>query len=338
MTSPPPLIERICSLMEYTLQRPDANGVRRRALHAPSLGLLRGSLTIDGDLPPEIAQGLFAEPRSFEAWVRFSRGYFFDEKTPDTFGMAVKLIGVLGETCLPDTPGEHDFITVNIPYSWVGNRDDVVRHFTILERNRRREVETKGERYSRRPTDMMPLNYVFPSVNPRKFAWPLLKLWRIITWNWLRYPDPAVHTYNTLTPSRLGEGSMKCSFRAIPTSGLRLSGSYREKLRQRLAVEPMRFEFLVQRRTMPDREPIDDVTKAWQSPLVKVGTLHIPPQDFETEKRVEMEEHISYSPYNALKEHEPLGSLNEIRKWAYYHSAKKRSAVCPFHPPEKPTD
>ena len=334
MASPSPTIERICGQMEYTLQRPDANGVRRRALHAPSLGLLRGTLAVDADLPPEIAHGLFAQPRSFAAWIRFSRGYFFAEKTPDTFGMAVKLLGVAGETCLPETPGEQDFITVNIPYSWVGNREDVIQFFNILEKNKKKELDKKGERYSRKPTDLMPLNYVFPSFNPKKFGWPLLKLWRIITYNWLRYPDPAVHTYNTLTPSRLDEGSMKCSFRAVPTSGLRLSGSYREKLRQRLAAEPLRFEFLVQRRTMPDQEPLDDVTKAWQSPLVKVGMLHIPPQDFETEKRVEMEERISYSPYNSLKEHEPQGSLNEVRKWAYRHSGINRASMCPFHAPE----
>ena len=335
MASPPPPIDRICNMMEYALQRPDADGVVRRALHAPSLGLLRGTLTVDEGLPPEIAHGLFAQPRSFEAWIRFSRGYFFDAKTPDTFGMAVKLLGVPGEMCLPETPGEHDLITVNIPFSWVGNQEDVIQHFSILMKNKEKELKKSGEQYSRKPTDMMPLNYVFPSPDPRTFAWPLLKLWRIITWNWLRYPDPAVQTYNTLTPSRLGEGSMKCSFRAIPTSGLRPSGSYREKLKQRLVVEPMRFELLIQRRTMPDQEPLDDVTKVWKSPLVKAGTLHIPPQGFDTEERVEMEERISYSPYNALKAHEPLGSLNEVRKWAYRHSGIKRSSMCPFHAPEE---
>ena len=335
MASPPPLIERICNMVEYALQRPDAEGVRRRALHAPPLGLLRGTLTIDGDLPPEIAHGLFAEARSFEAWVRFSRSAFYDERTPDTFGMAVKLLGVPGETCLPETPGEHDLITVNIPYSWVGNMEDVLQYFTILEKNKKRELSKKGERYTRKPTDLMPLNYVFPSPNPKKFGWPLLKLWRIITWNWLRHPDPAAQTYNTLTPSRLGEGSMKCSFRFVPTEGFRSSGSYRERLRQRLAAGPIQYEFLVQRRTMPDREPLDDSTKAWKSPLVKVGTLHIPPQDFDTGKRVELEERISYSPYNAIKEHEPLGSLNEVRKWAYRRSGLNRGSACPFHAPEE---
>ena len=75
-----------------------------------------------------------------------------------------------------------------------------------------------------------------------------------------------------------------------------------------LAAGPILFDLLVQRRTMPDSEPLDDAAKAWKSPLVKAGTLHIPPQDFETEERLELEERISYSPYNALKEHELLGS------------------------------
>ena len=331
MTSTLPTIEDICRKVEYTLQRPDANGVVRRALHAPSLGLLQGTLTIDAGLSPEVAHGLFAEGGSYEAWTRFSRGYFFDEKTPDTFGMSVKLVGVQGETCFPDTPGEHDLIAVNIPFSWIGNRQDAQDFFTLLEKNKKKDLAKKGERYDRRPTDMMPLNYVFPSIDPRKFSWTLLKLWRIITWNWLRHPDPAINTYNSLTPSRLGEGSMKCTFRGIQTSKLRVSGSYREKLRQRLAVEPMRFELLVQRRTMPDKEPLDDAKKAWKSPLVKVGMLEIPLQNFETKERRRMEDLISYSPYNALKAHEPLGSLNEVRMWAYGRSSENRGAVCPFH-------
>ena len=195
-------------------------------------------------------------------------------------------------------------------------------------------MEREGERYSRRPTDLMPLNYVFPSLDPRKFVWPLLKLWRIITWNWLMHRDPATQTFNTLTPVRLGEGAMKCSFRFVPGPLGWLSGTYREKLRQRLAAGPIDYDFLVQRRTMPDREPLDDATKVWKSPLMRVGSLRILPQDFETEERIGMEERVSYSPYNALKAHEPLGSLNEVRKWAYRHSGIKRAAMCPFHTPK----
>lgn len=339
MDSPPPAIERICRMVEYTLQRPDDKGVVRRPLHAPSFGLLRGTIDINGDLPSEIAFGLFAQPRSFEAWVRFSRSYLFDEKEADTIGMAVKLLGTPGEKCLPGTPGEHDLITVNIPFSWVGNREHVMRHFTVLEKNKNTEParSRKPDKHSRKISDLLPMNFVFPSLNPRKFNWPAIKLAWLITWKWLRCSDPVAQTFNTLTPSRLGEGSMKCLLRHVPIPRLRLSGSYRERLRQRLEAGPIRFDLLVQRRTTPDREPLDDATKVWESPLVKVGTLHIPPQDFESGERLEMEERISYSPYNALKAHEPLGSLNEVRKWAYYSSARNRSALCPFHASEQGT-
>ena len=331
MDSPPPVIDRICRMVEYTLQRPDADGVRTRALHGPGLGLLRGTLTVDGGLPREIGHGLFAESRSFETWVRFSRSHFYDRKTPDTFGMAVKLLGVRGEKCLDETPGEQDFITVNLPYAWVGNRQHVLDYFIRLAANREREEARRarkqlGERHGRKPADIMPLNQVFRSPDPRKFDWPLLRLWRIITWNWIRYPDPVMQTYNTLTAFRLGEGAMKCLFRGIPVPGVRTSGRYRE----RLAAGPIRFEFLVQRRTMPDREPVDDVTKPWKSPLVKVGTMTIPPQDFDTDERMALEESISYSPYFSLRAHEPLGSLSEVRRWAYRHSGINRGGVCPF--------
>ena len=57
---------------------------------------------------------------------------------------------------------------VNIPYSWVGNREDVVQFFSILEKNRKRELHKKGERYSRKPTGYDALELRFPKLQPQE--------------------------------------------------------------------------------------------------------------------------------------------------------------------------
>lgn len=333
-------LKRLSELVEYVFQDPDESaGVVHRALHRPSLGLVRGEFAINAGLPAEIAHGLFAEPRSFVAWTRFSRAHFVNERIPDTIGMAVKLLDVPGEPCLAPTAGEQDFILANIPFPWVGNLDDVLRYFEVLADNKRAranrrsagaEANAEGRR---RVHQVAPANYVFPSLNPASFVWPLIRLWPVITWKWLRRLDIGRNVYGTSTPCRLGDGAMKVFMR--PSDGqprMRLRGSHRERLRRRLAAGPLRFDCLVQRRTMPRREPLDDATRVWRSPLVKAATLHIPSQDFDTEERRSLDASIGYSPYNALMAHEPLGSLNHARRWAYSRSARNRGAICPFRP------
>ncbi|WP_207803088.1 MULTISPECIES: hypothetical protein [Roseicella] len=45
-----------------------------RASHAKSSACVVGTLTIADDLPPELAQGLFAEPGTYEVAIRFAQG------------------------------------------------------------------------------------------------------------------------------------------------------------------------------------------------------------------------------------------------------------------------
>ena len=123
---------------------------------------------------------------------------------------------------------------------------------------------------------------------------------------------------------------MKFGFRPSAAPDARLSGSLRDRLRQRLAAGPIRFDFVVQRRTQPDKEPLDDAARPWISPFTVVGDMEIPPQDFETDERATLDRQFSFAPWNCLKDHEPLGSVNRIRRTAYTDAAVNRSAVCPF--------
>ena len=47
---------------------------------------------------------------------------------------------------------------------------------------------------------------------------------------------------------------MKLCFRPVPARGLRLSGTYSDRLKQRPAAGPIGFDSLVQPRIVPDRE------------------------------------------------------------------------------------
>ena len=69
-----------------------------RVSHAKSTGAVVGTLVIAAGLPPELAQGLFARPGTYDVAVRFAQGP--GEHLPDSVsthrGMAIKVFGVEG--------------------------------------------------------------------------------------------------------------------------------------------------------------------------------------------------------------------------------------------------
>ncbi len=77
-----------------------------RGVHAKSHGLLEGRLEVLPDLPLELAQGAFAEARTYDAILRFSTnpGDILDDSVSTPRGLALKLVGIEGER-LPGAEG-----------------------------------------------------------------------------------------------------------------------------------------------------------------------------------------------------------------------------------------
>jgi hypothetical protein len=65
----------------------------------------------------------------------------------------------------------------------------------------------------------------------------------------------------------------------------------------------------------------DDLTAPYQT----IAIVEFPPQDSLTpERRVFWEDRMRLSPWDALAEHQPLGSINRLRKTVYAMSKQKR--------------
>ena len=77
------------------------------------------------------------------------------------------------------------------------------------------------------------------------------------------------------------------------------------------------FDFCVQFQTDAVKMPIEDPTIRWRSPLQKVATITIPPQQFESPEQSQFCEHLSFTPWHALPEHRPLGGINRTRRSVY---------------------
>jgi hypothetical protein len=68
----------------------------------------------------------------------------------------------------------------------------------------------------------------------------------------------------------------------------------------------------------------DEATAPYQT----IGVLEFPPQDALTaERRTFWEDQMKLNPWDALSEHQPLGSINRLRKVVYDMSRKKREAL-----------
>lgn len=89
------------------------------------------------------------------------------------------------------------------------------------------------------------------------------------------------------------------------------------------------FDFFVQIQTDAETMPIEDPTIAWTSPEVKVATIQIAPQDFDTPERKKLCEESSFSPWHALEVHTPLGGINRARKVVYEASSALRHQQAP---------
>ncbi len=92
------------------------------------------------------------------------------------------------------------------------------------------------------------------------------------------------------------------------------------------------FEFRVQPQTDPVTMPVEDTSVEWDEGVSKpipVATLTIGVQDVDSpEGRALAEEceAMSFSPWNALAEHRPMGGMNRLRRAVYLATQAKRSA------------
>jgi hypothetical protein len=117
-----------------------------------------------------------------------------------------------------------------------------------------------------------------------------------------------------------------------------------------LADHDASFELFVQTQRNPQTMPIDDATVRWDkrlSPFRKVATIYIPRQVFwpepgmleklrvATGEMVELGESMSFNPWHALTDHEPLGAINRARRVVYpaisnfRHDANNMKRVAP---------
>ncbi|HSV65725.1 MAG TPA: catalase family protein [Mycobacteriales bacterium] len=289
-------------------------GSAQRFGNTKTFGVLRGELTVLPDLPDHLRHGLFAEPRSYPAYVRFSGPGPYAPPDLEDLGqcsVAIKVMGVPGPKLMDDERLTQDLILVS-PASFVTPN---IRENATLQR----WVRAKAS--------------VGYAINPGDSH--LLHLFMQLLYSPV-HANPLQVQYYSNVPFLLGEGqavqySLKPLSRARTRIPAHLSENYlREAMVKTLEDGAWSFDFMVQIQTDPHLMPIEDATVKWPerlSPYIPVARLRLPAQRFDSDAQLAFADVLRYNPWHSLPEHKPLGNSNRARRRMYDELATLRQAM-----------
>lgn len=331
------LLETMRGIQETTFKD---YGHSLRPVHAKSHALLEGEFRVLGGLPPALAQGLFANPATYPVVLRLSTnpGDVLDDSVSGPRGLALKVIGVAGER-LPGSGREatQDFVMANAPAFAAPDTAAFARTLGLLAATTDtgqawKKAFSAALRGTERAVE------AFGGKSPA-----------VANLGGQPLTHPLGETFYTQTPLRYGNHVAKLSVAPASPEMTALAGSPievrgRPNALRGLAIDFFRrhgaeWEVRVQLRTDPDTMPIEDASVEWpqdESPYLPVARITVPPQPAWSEARArQVDDGLSFNPWQGLAAHQPLGSINRARKTAYARTAAFRSerGGCPLHHP-----
>ncbi|MET0321300.1 MAG: catalase family protein [Duganella sp.] len=302
-----------------------------RDAHAKSNGLITGELTIHADLPAELRQGVFAQPRTYAVVARLSSAPsdIHSDAIPAARGFALKIIGVDGERLSPAIEGHNqDFLMVNFPALAFGTIPKYQRMLALLEAN------------AHAPDTFQRL--VAGTAHGAKQLVEALGGTAGATLDGLARDNhhPLGETYHTQAAIRYGDYIAKLSLHPASDSVRSLTGlpledvqyaSLRDAISAHFARDGAEYTLCAQLCTDLDTMPVEDAAIAWPAPLSPhrpIATLRFGPQaTAHPARQVYGDDVLSFNPWNGVVAHQPLGGIMRIRRAAYERSAAFRHAM-----------
>ncbi len=290
-------------------------GTIRRALHAKINVAARARFEVSADVPAHLKIGLFAEPKTYDAVVRFSNGgpVALADKKPDVRGIGVKLLGVGGKKLIPGMEDctTQDFLAIlsaAVPF-----RDPAEFVWVV--------------KAARNPLTLLPKALFH--LGPGRALSLLGQLQK-----GLGAPLTALHTnrYFSALPIRFGAYAAKYSF--TPLDAAASPGPVEQDLGaefvRRLDAGAQRWAFQVQLFADEQTTPIEDPTVEWKTPWTTLATLTLPQQSAGStagQAFATWAESLSFDPWHAQAEFRPVGAMMRARSPAYRVSNQNRKAA-----------
>lgn len=291
-----------------------------RASHAKSSACVIGELTILDDLPPELAQGLFAQPGTHPVAIRFAQGpgETLGDRVSTHRGMSIKVFGVEGEKLPGHGVDTQDFVFATGPTFPSGTAQGFLRDAKqIGAATPLPEVFKSAVSSLARNMNKVLTKVATPSPKADFFGHP--------------YSHPLYDSYFSQAPVRYGDYVAKLA--AFPAS------VYQDQLKDWL-LDPHEdedgfrhatvryfnehdavFELRVQLWANAESQPIEDTSVEWpanDSQYRTVATIRIPRQEAYSAERVRyFDEVMTFRPAHSLASHRPLGSVMRARLQVY---------------------
>ena len=280
-------------------------------------GIVRGEFIVHDNLPAELRHGIYAQPRSYRAWVRFSGpGPYITPDIDDVgfMSISIKLMGVPGPKLMDEEKFTLDMFGVSTP-TFVTPDTEANAQLQIAS------VKNAAILYFLNFQRSHVLDFIMQGL-------------------WTKtQSSPFEAPYFSCVPYLLGEGqAMQYSVwptskqrTRIPRLPLRPPDDYlRDAMVAALTAGDVELDVRVQRQTDPHLMPIENNAVLWPeklSPRVSVATLRLPRQTFDSPAQMDFAKRLSYNPWHTIAEHRPLGNQSRARRRMYLELSKLRHSM-----------
>jgi hypothetical protein len=307
----------IISTMGKQMQGLWKAGNYQRGGNTKTHGIVRAEFIVRDDLPENMRRGIYATPRTYPAWVRFSGpGPYITPDIDDVgfMSMSIKLMDVPGPKLMDDEKFTQDMFGVSPPTFVTGNTKSNadLQYWSLKNASIYHFVKFKNHHV---------LDLIMQSL-------------------WIKtQSSPLESQFFSCVPYLLGDGqAMQYSFQSrlktrtpVPRLPFRPPDNYlRDAMVATLAKEDVEFDILLQLQTDPFLMPIENNAVYWPprlSPRIPAAILRIPKQKFDSPEQLAFAKVLSYNPWHCIAEHRPLGNQSRARHRMYKELSTYRQSM-----------
>lgn len=292
-------------------------GAFERGGNTKTHGMVRGEFVVHDGLPAALRHGIYAQPKTYRAWVRFSGpGPYITPDIEDVgfMSISIKLMGVPGPKLMDDEKFTQDMFGVSTPT------------FVTPDTKANAQLQIESVKNAQ-------IFYFLNFHRPHVLDLIMQSLW-IKTQS-----SPFEAPYFSCVPYLLGEGqAMQYSVwpkspqrTRIPRLPFRPPHDYlRDAMVASLAEGEVELDVRLQLQTDPHLMPIENNAVLWPeklSPRISAATLRLPRQKFDSPAQMEFAKRLSYNPWHCIPEHRPLGNQSRARHRMYSELSRLRQRM-----------